>query len=197
MSLSLGLVGGKTHMQALQESRAAHQRVLEAAQVLESDIERLSWGLRDVQWACPHSHSSSCLHSRSLDRWPRSPSRPQQERRVTFWELEVELDPEERPYREVLGQSSRMFPESGDRVLPSSQRQENAHPPGRPMAYPNAVSMGNYPQIPPLGILKPGWIGGLAIGYALLVDRTHHHLRGGRPKETCLENLGFLFDPSS
>ena len=37
---------------------------------------------------------------------------------------------------------------------------------------------------------------GLPIGYTLLVDGTHCHPRGGRPKETCLENLGFLFDPT-
>ena len=37
------------HEEALREARAAHQRVLEAAQVLESDNERLSQGLRDVQ----------------------------------------------------------------------------------------------------------------------------------------------------
>ena len=41
-----------------------------------------------------------------------------------------------------------MFPESGDRVLLSSQRQENTHPPGRPVAYPNAKSRGNYPLEP-------------------------------------------------
>ena len=37
---------------------------------------------------------------------------------------------------------------------------------------------------------------GLPIGHTLLVDRTHCHSRCGRPKETCLENLGFLFDPT-
>ena len=56
------------HDEALQEARVAHQRALEAAQVLESDIERLSQGLRDVQCACPNSCSGSCLQSRSLDR---------------------------------------------------------------------------------------------------------------------------------
>ena len=118
------------HEEALWEARTACQRVLEAAQVLESKIERLSQGLRDVQHAFPCSHSSSCLWSQSLDRWPRSWSRPWQERRVTFWELEVELDPEEGPYRGALGCSSRIFLESGDGILPSTQRQETAHPPG-------------------------------------------------------------------
>ena len=132
------------HEEALQEARTACQRALEAAQVLESDIERLRWGLRDVQWACPHSHSSSCQLSHSWDIRPRSCSRPWQERRVTFWEPEVEPDSEERPYRGGLGHSSKMFLESGDRVLLSSQRQENTCPPGRPVAYPNAESRGNY-----------------------------------------------------
>ena len=76
--------------------------------------------MRDVQWTHPHSHSRSHPQSHSLDRWVRSPGRPWQERRVTFQELEVELDPED------------------------SQRQENTHPPGRPVAYPNAKSRGNY-----------------------------------------------------
>ena len=40
------------HKEALWEARAAHQRMLEAAQVLENDIERLSQGLGDVQCAC-------------------------------------------------------------------------------------------------------------------------------------------------
>ena len=127
--------------------------------MLESDIERLSWGLRDVQGACIHSHSSSHLQSQSLGRQLRSPSRPQQERRVTFQELEVEPNPKERPYRRVLGQSSKMFLESGDGVLLSSQRQENTCPPGRPVAYPNAESRGNYPHNPLSRMLKPGWIG--------------------------------------
>ena len=47
------------HEEALWEARVAHQRVFEAAQVLKSNIERLSWGKRDVP------HTSSCSHSRS------------------------------------------------------------------------------------------------------------------------------------
>ena len=64
------------HEEALWEARVACQRALEAAQVLESDIERLSQGFRDVQHACPCSHSGSCLWSQSLDRLLRSQSRP-------------------------------------------------------------------------------------------------------------------------
>ena len=86
---------GDLHEEALWEARAAHQRVLEATQVLKSDIERLSWGMRDAPWTCSHSHSRSHPQSHSLDRWPRSPTRSQQESRVTFQEPEVEQDPKE------------------------------------------------------------------------------------------------------
>ena len=133
---------------ALQEARAVHQRVLDAAQVLESDIERLSQGLSDVQCACPHSYSGSSLQSQSLDRQPRSLRRPWQERRVTFWEPEVEPDPEEGSYRGALGCSSRIFLENSGRVPPSAQRQETAHPPGRPTACQDAKGRGNYPMEP-------------------------------------------------
>ena len=47
------------HEEALWEARLACQMTLEAAQVLESDIERLSQGLRDVQCVCSHGCSSS------------------------------------------------------------------------------------------------------------------------------------------
>ena len=61
----------------------ACQRMLEAAEVLKSNIERLSQGMGDA----PQSHSHRqlgvivgvvvgvCLQSHSLDRWLRSPSR--------------------------------------------------------------------------------------------------------------------------
>ena len=148
------------HEEAIQEVRAAHQRVLEAVQVLESDIVRLSQGLRNVQCACPHSHSGSHLQSWSLDRQPRSPSRPWQKRRVTFQEPEVELDPEEGPYRGALEHSSRIFPENSGRVPLSAQRWETAHPPGRTMACQDSKVGGITHQSLPSRMLKPGWIGG-------------------------------------
>ena len=82
-----------SYEEALQEIRAAFQRVLETAEVLRSYIERLSQEVREAPWTCSQSHSRSCLQGCSLDRWPRSPSRSWQGRRVTFWEPEVELDP--------------------------------------------------------------------------------------------------------
>ena len=63
LTLSLGPGGEDLHEEALWEARAACQRALEAAQVLESDIHRPSQGLRDVQHTGPHSHSSSHLWS--------------------------------------------------------------------------------------------------------------------------------------
>ena len=62
--------------------KATYQRALETAEVLRSDIERLSWGMRDVTWTClrshSRSHSRSHLQSCSLDRWLRSHRRSQQ-----------------------------------------------------------------------------------------------------------------------
>ena len=96
----------------------------------------------------PCGCSSSCPQSWSLDRPLRFPRCHQQVRRVTFWEPEVELDPEEGPYREALGHSSRIFLEDSGRVPPSAQRQETACPPGRPMACQDAEGKGNYPLEP-------------------------------------------------
>ena len=67
---------------------------------------------------------------------------------MTFWELEVEPGPEERPCRGALGPSSRMFQEGGDGVLPSSLRQGSTCPQGRPMAYQNTESRESYPSEP-------------------------------------------------
>ena len=60
----------------------------------------------------------------------------------------MELNPEEGPYRGALGHSSRVFLESGDVVLPSTQRQETVCPPGSPMACQDAKGRGNYPSEP-------------------------------------------------
>ena len=60
------------HDEALQESREPHQWVLEAAQMLELNIERLSQRVESTQYQCPCSCSSSHLWSRSLDRCERS-----------------------------------------------------------------------------------------------------------------------------
>ena len=93
--------------------RAAHQRALETTEVLRGDIERLSWGIRNAPQTCSgscsrshtrsHTRSQSRSHGRACSQsnpqsgcqsiQPRSPTRPQSGRRVTFRELEVEQDP--------------------------------------------------------------------------------------------------------
>ena len=84
---------------------AACQRALETAEVLRSDIERLSLGMRDVPQtqsrSCSRSHSRSCGRSRSkshpqscsLGRRSGSPCRSQSRRRVTFWEQRLSQTP--------------------------------------------------------------------------------------------------------
>ena len=110
----------------------------------------------------------------------------------------MEPDPEERPYRGVLGQSSKMFPETGDGILPSSQRQENTHPPGRPVAYPNAESRGNYPLEPSIKDVET-WLDWQACQLDMPCCWMELTTIPGveDPKETCPENPGFLFNPSS
>ena len=88
--------------------KVACQRVLETVAVLKSDIERLSWGMRDIPQTHSWSQSRSRSHSRSHGKgcrqihpwshsqsiWLRSPSGSQSRRKVIFWEPEVEPDPE-------------------------------------------------------------------------------------------------------
>ena len=91
--------------------RAVHQRVLETAEALQGDIERLRWRSRGRSQTCSwtHSRSSSRSHSRSRSRscsraWsqscpqnssqskqPWSPEGPPPRRRVAFREPVAEL----------------------------------------------------------------------------------------------------------
>ena len=94
------------HDEALWEAREAHQWVLEATHMLECNIKRLSQGVEGAQYLHPHSCSSSCLQSKSLDRCERSLDRHERSlswhrpgRWVTFRDSEVEQDSGERPYR--------------------------------------------------------------------------------------------------
>ena len=75
--------------------------------------------------------------SLSLDRCLRSPSRHRAERRVTFWEPEVEPDPSERPCRGPWGCSFGIHLEDSGGVPPFAQRQETVHPLEMPIAYPD------------------------------------------------------------
>ena len=94
--------------------RAAHQKALETAEVLQGDLKRLNQGMRDT----PQTHSGSCSRSHtwrrgrsqsrshgracsqshprcgSQSRQPRSPGWPPSGRRVTFREPEVEPNPD-------------------------------------------------------------------------------------------------------
>ena len=93
--------------------RAAHQRVLDTANALQDNIERLSQRGRNRSWTCSRTHSQTCSHrcsrshsrsrsrscsrahsqscpqSSSQSRQPRSPNGPLPGRRVTFREPEV------------------------------------------------------------------------------------------------------------
>ena len=92
--------------------------------MLEHDIERLSRGVEDTQYPQPHSHSSSHSWSQSLDRHLRSLSSHRLERRLTFRELEVELDPSEWPYRGPWGHPFGIHLDSnGFPCLPKGRRQ--------------------------------------------------------------------------
>ena len=86
------------HNEALPEAREAHQWALEASQMLELNIDRLSKGIESIQCQC--SHSCSCHLGRGLDRHERCPSQHRPEGHVTFLDPKVEMPLGERPYRE-------------------------------------------------------------------------------------------------
>ena len=142
-------------------------------------------------WECPIplpcSCSSSHPQSQSLDRHPRSPSRHRLERRVSFLELEVELDPSERPYRGPWGCSFRIHLEESDGVPLSAWRQETVHPPEMPIAYPD-VRGGGLPVWPfHLEHWSMAGLAGPPVGHATLVGGTHCHPWCEEPKEASPE----------
>ena len=142
------------HDEALQEAREAHQLALEAAHMLEQNIERLSQGVESTQYPWPHSHSSSHPWSRSLDRHERSLDRCDRsqrwhrlERCVTFQDPEVEPVLSGRPYRGPWGHSFGIQLEGSDGVPLPIWRQEIVHPWEIPTAYPDIGSrMGYLPE---------------------------------------------------
>ena len=125
------------HGEALWEAREAHQWALKVAYALESDIERLSQQAGMHKTPHSHSRSSSWPWSQSLDRHPRSSSRYWLDRRVTFWELEIEPDPSERHSFEI-------HPECSNGAPLLAWRQETVHPPETPMVYPDAGGREDY-----------------------------------------------------
>ena len=93
------------HVQALNEARETHQRALEAAHLLEQDIERLSWAASRVKHAkcqCPYSHS--CSRRRPQGRHAQSLSPHRLRKHVTFLDEEEEVSSGEGPSREHWGQ---------------------------------------------------------------------------------------------
>ena len=70
--------------------RVAHQRALDTAKALTSDIERLSQGRRDRSWTHPQNQSWSRDHSRTRN-WSRSHSRAQSQNHSQSSLLNVHL----------------------------------------------------------------------------------------------------------
>ena len=86
------------HDQALNEAREVHRRALEAAHLLEQNIEGLSWaasGAKSAKCQCPYS----CSHSsgRPQGRHAQSPSPHRLKRHVTFLDQEEEMSSGEGP----------------------------------------------------------------------------------------------------
>ena len=96
------------HDQVLKEAREAHLWVLEAAHLLEQDIERLSQTASRVKHAkCwhPYSHSHSLGRPQGRCVQSLSPHRPK--KCVTFLDKEKEMSSGEDPLRQPQGQATR------------------------------------------------------------------------------------------
>ena len=179
------------HDEAHWESREAQQWALEATHVLECNIERLSQGVEGAQYTCPHSYSSSCPHSKSLDRhersqniYKRSPSWHRLERWVTFWDPEVELDSSERPYRGPWGHSFRTHLKESDGVPPTHPKAGNSTSPGDTYSLSGCQK---WRGLSAWAINQELWsmpgLVGLPVRHPTLVGGSHHHPQCGEPKE--------------
>ena len=186
------------HDEVLQEAREAHQWVLEAACMLELNIERLSLGVESTQYQHPHSHSSSCLWSRSLDRHERSPSWHRLERCVTFWDPEVEPVLSKRSYRGPWGHPIGTKSEGGNGGPPPIQRPETVYPQEMPTTYPDIGNRMGYLPEPSIRNYKI-WLD----WWACQLDTPQWWVevtaipKVADPKEVSPENLCFLLDPGS
>ena len=97
--------GKDPHDHPLTEAREAHQRALEAAHLLEQNIERLSWvATRAKSTRCQHSYSHSHSRRQPQGRYLWSPSHTRPRKCVTFQNQEDEILSKEDPLRELLGQ---------------------------------------------------------------------------------------------
>ena len=99
------------YSEALWEAREVHQQALEVAHALEQDIERLSWGMKDAP-----IHAPMAIVQVTLDRCTRSPTWHRPERRVNFWEPEVDSK-SGRPHIESWEHSHGMHNERSSGVL--------------------------------------------------------------------------------
>ena len=116
------------HDKALWEAREAQQWALEAAHILELDIERLNQEAENVLHQHPCSLSGSHLWSRSLNRHKRSPSQCRLEKHVTFCNPEVKPISGEGPYREPRGNLTWAQMERGEESPLPAQKPEMLHP---------------------------------------------------------------------
>ena len=94
--------------------KVACQRVLKTAAVLRSDIERLSWGMRDIPWICSRSWSRSKSHSRSCGKGHRQ-SHPWS----CSWSIWLRSPIGSQSRRKVLGARGQARPQKGGRGLPA------------------------------------------------------------------------------
>ena len=151
-------------------------------------------GVEDAQYPHPCSHSSSHPWSKSLDRHQRSPSQHRLERQVTFWELEVEPDISERPYREPRGCSFRTHLEENGGVPPACPKAGSSASPGD--AY-SLLKCQRWEGLSAWAFNQEYWsmagLAGLPNRHTTLVGRTHCHPQCGEPKEASPKNQTSLF----
>ena len=101
--------------EALWEAKEAHQWTLEAAHMLELNIERLHKKADGARCQHPHSHSCSHFQGRSLERC------------MTFHEPGEGAPSDERPQTELQEHLTRGQLEEGDLGPPPTQRPELEH----------------------------------------------------------------------
>ena len=93
-----------SHDRTLAEAREAYWRALEAAHLLEQNMERLNWAASKAKSAgCWCSYSHGCSRMQSQGRHPQSPGPTRLRRHVTFQNQE-EMSSREGPSMEPLGQ---------------------------------------------------------------------------------------------
>ena len=93
------------HDHALIEAREVHQRALEAAQLLEQNIERLSWAASKAKSTrCQYTYSHNCSRMWPQGRCPWSPGPTRPRKDATFQNQEEEMSSRKGPLKEPLGE---------------------------------------------------------------------------------------------